>query len=285
MLPDAVAALRCPVCSGTFVLDHQAQLTLRCAAGHAFDAAKQGYFNLLTGKGTVFESDSAQMVAARQKFLDAGHYAPLEEAVAGLASDFLDRPGSLVLDAGTGTGHYLRTVLNASPKAAAIRLDISKFALRRAARLNPEAANLVWDLWRPLPVADDAVDVVMVVFAPRNPAEFARVLRPGGTLIVVTPQPGHLAELASLGGMLRIEEGKAERLAATMSGYFTEVVEHTLDVPLVLSGSEITDLAYMGPAGHHLRREEIDALLHGRATLATTAKFQLSAFTSGPPVS
>ena len=31
---------------------------------------------------------------------------------------------------------------------------------------------------------------------PRNVAEFARILRPGGVVVTVTPEPGHLAELA-----------------------------------------------------------------------------------------
>ena len=53
--------------------------------------------------------------------------------------------GMTVLEAGTGTGHYLRAILDRFP-AAAIGLDISKFALRRAARLNPEAINIVCDV-------------------------------------------------------------------------------------------------------------------------------------------
>ena len=80
--------------------------------------------------------------------------------------------------------------------------------------------NLVCDVWQPLPVADDAVDVVTVIFAPRNAAEFARVLRPGGRLVVVTPRPGHLAAIAGQTGMLGIEAGKDDRLAESLAGHF-----------------------------------------------------------------
>lgn len=280
MLSEAVAALRCPVCQGAFHLTEGRQRTLACVAGHLFDAAKQGYFNFLTGKGTVFEADSAEMVAARHRFLEAGHYSGLAEAVAQAAARSLQRrslqgPDALVLDAGTGTGHYLKAVLEGSG-ATGIGVDISKFALRRAARLNPEAANLVWDIWRPLPMADNTADVVMVVFAPRNPAEFGRVLRPGGSLIVVTPRPGHLAEIAARTGMLNIEEAKEERLADSMRGHFVSGRSQNLDLPLALSGPEVADLAFMGPAGHHLQIGEL-AILDG--PVAATAKFRISEFT------
>ncbi|WP_309075030.1 methyltransferase domain-containing protein [Paenarthrobacter sp.] len=277
MLSHAVAALRCPVCQGTFQLREGQQRTLACEAGHLFDAAKQGYFNLLTGKGTVFEADSAEMVAARHRFLDAGHYSGLSQALAQAAAGSLQRSDALVLDAGTGTGHYLHAVLQMSG-ATGVGVDISKFALRRAARLNPEAANLVWDIWRPLPMEDNTADVVTVVFAPRNPAEFARVLRPGGSLIVVTPMPGHLAEIAARTGMLGIQEGKEDRLAESMKGYFDSGTSQSLDLPLMLTGQEVADLAYMGPAGHHLDREELAELASLEGSVATTAKFRISEF-------
>lgn len=278
MFSDAVAALRCPVCQGVFQLREDQQRTLACEGGHFFDAAKQGYFNLLTGKGTVFEADSAEMVAARYRFLDAGHYSALSEAVANTAAEALRRPDALVLDAGTGTGHYLHAVLQKS-SAAAIGMDISKFALRRAARLNPQVANLVWDIWRPLPMADNAADVVTVVFAPRNPAEFARVLRPGGTLMVVTPRPGHLAEIAARTGMLSIEEGKEERLTEAMRGHFNAATSFGLDLPLELNGPEMADLAFMGPAGHHLRPGQLSELAGTDGPVDTLAKFRISVFT------
>lgn len=279
MLSDAVSSLRCPVCQGPFGLRGAAPFSLNCVAGHNFDAAKQGYFNLLTGKGTVFEADTAEMVAARNDFLGGGHYAPLTDAIAKLAAPVLSAPGSLVLDSGTGTGHYLRTVLERTP-AAAIGIDISKFALRRAARLNPGAINLVWDIWRPLPLADHTVDAIIVVFAPRNPPEFARVLRPGGRVIVVTPRNGHLKEIADRTGMLSIEPGKDERLAESMQEFFTPADSVELDVELTLNGRDIADVAFMGPAGHHLERSALLASTAAESSVRATAKFTLSVFTS-----
>jgi 23S rRNA (guanine745-N1)-methyltransferase len=280
MLEDAIAALRCPVCGAAFHTVEGRQQRLLCTSGHAFDAAKQGYFNLLTGKGTVFEADTAEMVSARQRFLDGGHYAALSRTVAELAAEGLERRGALVLDAGTGTGHYLHAVLQ-DRSVAAIGLDISKFALRRASRLNPQVANIVWDIWRPLPVADASVDVVIVVFAPRNASEFARVLRPGGRLIVVTPRPGHLAEAAERTGMLSIQEDKEERLASSLRGHFTLEQSRDLDIPLELEPGVLADLAFMGPAGHHSNAAELTEQARAGGPVSTTAKFRISLFAVG----
>jgi 23S rRNA (guanine745-N1)-methyltransferase len=193
-----------------------------------------------------------------------------------------------VLDAGTGTGHYLRALLdrNAADAGAeggrplaAIGLDISKFALRRAAKLNPEAVNLVSDVWQPLPVADGVVDVVTVIFAPRNAAEFARVLRPGGRLVVVTPRPGHLAEVAGQTGMLGIEPAKDERLAASLAGHFSMLSGEDLDLNLALDPDDVARLALMGPAGHHLDRGGLASLVAALPPVTTvTARFRISVF-------
>jgi len=285
-MPSADFPFLCPVCSDPLdFLEPGAgkQPRLVCAAGHNFDAARQGYFNLLVGKGTSFEADSAAMVQSRFNFLGSGHYRPLARAVASAVVPNLPDTGAAVLDSGTGTGHYLREILDAAaaagPPVTAIGLDISKFALRRAARLNPEAVNMVCDIWQPLPVATDSVDAVTVVFAPRNAAEFARVLRPTGVLVVVTPRPGHLAEVAAVTGMLGIEEGKDERLAEAMAGHFDLDSILDVDIALELTRSAAADLAFMGPAGHHLDLGHITARLESLPEPVTAgAKFRLLVF-------
>ncbi len=286
MPTDAVSAMRCPVCRGGLSVSPPPRRSLLCSLGHSYDAAKQGYYNFLTGKGTAFEADSADMVAARFAFLDAGHYAPLQELVAETVSASLtgragaSRKFPSILDAGTGTGHYLRSVLDKAPGAAAVGLDISKFALRRAARLNPDAINVVWDIWQPLPITDAAMDVVMVVFAPRNPAEFARVLRPGGRLLVVTPLPRHLAEIADRTGMLGIEDNKEDRLAAAMASHFESDGGRNLEFTLHLNPGAVADAAFMGPAGHHLDRSALRAVAASTDDVTeATARFRISLFT------
>ncbi len=284
--------LRCPLCGAALnaqggVAD-AARKALVCGSGHSFDAAKQGYFNLLVGKGTVFEADTAEMVAARCAFLDGGHYRPLADAVAAAVVPGIT-PGDpfTVLDSGTGTGHYLRVVLDevqrTSGSCTAVALDISKFALRRAARLNPEAISLACDVWQPLPVADAAVDAITVIFAPRNAAEFARVLRPGGSLVVVTPRAGHLAALAVQAGMLSIEDDKDARLAESLSPHFVAQSTRDLDIRMMLTPSVLADLAFMGPAGHHLDRAAIATKIgSGEESAQVEARFRITVFRLAP---
>jgi 23S rRNA (guanine745-N1)-methyltransferase len=286
-MPSADFPLLCPVCSHP--LEHLAataarQPRLLCPNSHSFDAARQGYFNLLVGKGSPFEPDSAAMVASRFNFLGNGHYLRLAQALTDAIVPHLRQEGAAVLDSGTGTGHYLRRILDAAAdsgrQVSAIGLDISKFALRRAARLNPEALNLVWDIWQPLPIAENSVDAVTVVFAPRNAAEFARVLRPQGVLVVVAPRTGHLADIAAVTGMLGIEEGKDERLAGAMAEHFELDTTLDVDIPLELTRTAAADLAFMGPAGHHLDLGQIAARLEdSREPVTADAKFRLFVFT------
>lgn len=278
MPSDPVHSLLCPVCREGLGYGQGSSRTLVCPEGHSFDAARQGYFNFLVGKGTAFEADTAEMVAARSDFLSHGHYQPLADAVADAAASALGGSNPMVLDAGTGTGHYLRTILGKCP-ASAIGLDISKFALRRAARLNPGVLNIVGDVWQPLPVADHAVDVVTVIFAPRNPAEFARVLRSAGRLIVVTPRPGHLAEVAEATRLLAIEPAKDERLVSSLEGHFTQKSVQELDLDLALPATDVVNLAFMGPAGHHLNRGDLPGILASlEATTTVSARFRISTF-------
>lgn len=284
----ALDALLCPHCGlGLTLLEPGA---LSCGNGHSFDIAKQGYLNLLTGHGTKFVPDTAAMVSARDAFLDAGHYRPLGDALSSMVRNHLsatDTDSTLIVDAGTGTGWYLQQILAAladGPATAAVGLDISKFALRKAARRNPNAVNIVWDLWRELPLGADTADVVLVVFAPRNAREFARILKPGGLLLVVTPLPGHLAEIADAAGMLDIQADKESALNESFGSHFDLVETKELLVPLRLAPTDVGHVALMGPAGHHVDPVQLGAsLAHLPEVSVATGAFRISVF-QGQPV-
>ena len=81
-------------------------------------------------------------------------------------------------------------------------------------------AAVVCDAWQALPVADGVAALVLDVFAPRNPPEFRRVLRPGGKLLVVTPTARHLSELVTGLGLLSVDERKPERLEQALGADF-----------------------------------------------------------------
>ncbi|TYK42856.1 methyltransferase domain-containing protein [Actinomadura decatromicini] len=255
MLADVVRHLVCPVCGAD--LEH-ADRRLRCPGGHTFDIARQGYANLLPGNARPGTADTSEMVRAREEFLSAGHFAAPADRLAWSVS--MAGP-SFVLDAGAGTGHYLSAALDRSPDAIGLALDISKHAARRAAKAHPRAGAVVADLWRPLPVRDGAADAVMNVFAPRNAAEFHRVLRDDGLLFTVTPSQRHLGPLVDALGLLSIDKRKTERMDAALAGYFKLDSRQELETEAVLSHDEITTLVGMGPSAHHVPVEQLSERL------------------------
>ncbi|MEU8125297.1 putative RNA methyltransferase [Spirillospora sp. NPDC049024] len=251
MLADVVRYLVCPVCGAGLELVDRG---LRCPAGHAFDIARQGYANLLPGNARPGTADTPEMVRARDEFLTAGHFTALADR---LAWNVSRADPAFVLDAGAGTGHYLSRVLDRAPKAVGLALDISKHAARRAAKAHPRCGAVVADLWRPFPIRDGAADTVVNVFAPRNAAEFHRVLRDDGLLFTVTPSPRHLGTLVEALGLLSIDKHKTERMDAALAGYFKLDSRQDLETEAVLTQGEVITLVGMGPSAHHVPEEQL----------------------------
>jgi 23S rRNA (guanine745-N1)-methyltransferase len=198
------------------------------------------------------------MVADRVAFLEAGHYGGVTRAL-------LDAVGEPVrgtlLDLGGGTGHHLAGVLDGLPDAVGVVLDSSPYAARRAARIHPRAVAVVADTWARLPVADGAVDRVLVVFAPRNGPEIARVLRPEGRLVVVTPAEDHLGELIAPLGLLRVDPDKTARLAASLEPHLEPVGAGVHRQRLRLDRAAVATLVGMGPHARHLARDDVRTTL------------------------
>jgi 23S rRNA (guanine745-N1)-methyltransferase len=263
-LPEAaVAALACPVCAGPLAVGEDGGV-LRCPAGHSYDRARQGHVTLLPPGHRAPSGDSAEMVADRVAFLAAGHHAGISAALGDAVLDGGGAEPRVLLDLGGGTGHHLAAVLDRLPGASGVVLDSSPFAARRAARLHPRAMAVVADTWARLPVRDGAVDRALVVFAPRNGPEIARVLHPAGRLVVVTPAADHLGELVGPLGLLRVDPDKAARLAGSLEPHLVPVaVTERRDV-LRLDRSTVGTLVGMGPHARHLppgiRAGRIDAL-------------------------
>ncbi|MCX4685593.1 methyltransferase domain-containing protein [Kitasatospora purpeofusca] len=265
MLQDIEPYLACPHCARPLTLDGR---TLRCPGGHSHDLAKQGYVSLLAGDAHTGTGDTADMVAARDDFLAAGHYRPIADALAAAAvaavaeaedsggGDGGDgpgggRPGGLVADLGAGTGHYLAHVLDALPGRPGAALDISKYALRRAARAHPRIGAVVCDAWRPLPLLDASAGLVLNVFAPRNGPEIRRVLRPGGTLLLVSPTSRHLRELVDTLGLLSVDEDKQRRIDEKLGPYLTPAGRREVEFTMRLSAEDVRTVVGMGPSAWH----------------------------------
>ncbi|MEU8499664.1 methyltransferase domain-containing protein [Streptomyces lavendulae] len=261
--------LRCPTCrTGCLHPDHGA---LRCPVGHAFDIARHGYASLLTGTRAT-SGDDADMVQARGRFLSTGAYAPIREVGARLAADAVSEQGTVV-DMGCGTGYYLAGLLDQMPGARGLGLDTSVRALRLAARAHDRAAAVAWDVFRPFPLADGAADVVLDVFAPRNPAEFHRVLRPTGRLIVIRPTGRHLAELrGQVPAMVAIDPAKEQRLHQALDPFFEAVVTEQVEYSASLTRLDVLDLVAMTPSARHVSPADLNGgVLPDQVTVSVLA--------------
>jgi 23S rRNA (guanine745-N1)-methyltransferase len=271
-LDDALPLLRCPTCGADLT---RAAGVVSCAAGHSFDVARQGYVSLLGGgraggaRRTGGEGprpasprrapsgDSPDMVAARERFLDAGHFQPLAGALGDLLEHAFDGRGSIV-DLGAGTGWYLAGLLDRFPEATGVALDVSKPALRRAARAHPRAAAVGCDAWGPLPLRDHVAGAVLNVFAPRNASEIARVLAPAGAALVVTPTPSHLEELVRPLGLIGVDPGKEARLADQLAVALDVVERRDLRWRMRLDRDGALAAAAMGPSAFHVSADQLD---------------------------
>ena len=244
MLP---MSLTCPLCREVLA---PVEKSYRCAQGHAFDVAKEGYLSLLHGrqKGEG-RGDSKAMILARDRVHRAGVFDPLVSALAALP---FETPPRSVLELGCGEGFFLGHMVRSHGIATSYGLDLSVDAVKLAAKTLKSSLILRADLLNPLPFADDSLDLVQSIFAPRPLAEIKRVLRPGGYALFVYPQSDHWQELRAFLSLAKIGE---EKLPAELEG-FTACASLHVTEKIMLTQAVLVDLVEMSPSIHRLKREE-----------------------------
>lgn len=209
--PRLTAALACPVCGAPLrVTEDGRSLACSPALGatnpngktHLFDGAASGYLPLSprhSGGG-----DSKEAVRARTAFLNHGYYVPAAAALTDLVREFTPAGGA-VLDAGCGEGYYSNRIAEAGYPVMGV--DLSKFAVEAAAKAARarrvaagQAANTLFAVGSvfELPVGGLTFDTVTNIFAPCAPAEYCRVLKTGGYLILAGAGERHLLGLKEL---------------------------------------------------------------------------------------
>ncbi len=200
--PRLVERLACPVCGAPLGLGASGG-SLLCTGDndahrvHCFDGAASGYLPLAPrhpGGG-----DAKDAVRARTAFLSGGYYAPMAEAIVRSVTAHTPSEGC-ILDAGCGEGYYSAHMVAAGYHVMGV--DLSKFAVEAAAKAaravrNRDGQAVSHTLYAvgsvfELPVREGSFDTVTNIFAPCAPAEYARVLRSGGHLIVVGAGERHL---------------------------------------------------------------------------------------------
>lgn len=273
---EGVKILACPFCSNP--LSHVGVM-LRCERGHSFDIAREGYVNLISSK---HPGDSKEMLHARRAFLEAGYYQPLSDAInVGILRHLESMPDPpTILDAGCGEGYYLgrlQECLADKFPHMLLGIDISKEAIRMAAKRYKEALFVVADLKQRFVLVDSSISGILNIFAPRNPTEFARVLIPGGLLLVVIPTPAHLLSLRALLGLLTIQEQKEQQVMAQFSEQFALIDSENIAYPLRLRDEAIEQVVMMTPNYWHLN-DEMRESMQRLEEVQTEAAFTMLVF-------
>ena len=240
--------LRCPVCGAEVECDDK---TLFCKGErrHSFDIAKEGYVNLADSRAAG-GGDDAFLINARVAFLGREHYRPFCDKVIALLKEYTT--GNTVLDAGCGEGYYTNHIAKAGFRVVGV--DLSKRGVRAAAKAAKRegggacfAVAGVFDL----PLADASVDAVVSLFAPVAEAEFLRVLKPGGLLLVAGAGKDHLIDLKKV----LYDDPRPNLTRADLPQNMKCVHEDKIDFQMALGGEDITNLFAMTPYYYRTSRE------------------------------
>ena len=232
---------QCPLCHLPLV---RADNYWYCAGLHRFDCAREGYVNLLPVqfKRSKIPGDNQDMMRSRRAFLDAGYYQLLRERVVGVILAMQPQPMGNWLDIGCGEGYYTAALAEQFPHGQVYGLDIAKNAIRAAAKRYPRVQFSVASSQR-LPFNDQVLDGIVRIYAPCNPAEMLRTVKPGALMVTVAPGPRHLFQLkAQIYPQVLHHALKDEQFPG-----FTPVLSERLSYEMDLSGDAAAALLQMTP--------------------------------------
>ena len=247
-----------------------------CANGHLFDRARSGYCNLLQvqERRAKHPGDSKAAVQARRRGLDRGLGEDLRDALGARVAAWGLPAAAAALDAGCGEGYYLQS-LCARFGLESWGVDISTPAIEAAARAYPGPNWVVANADRPMPFADASFDLITSITARKNPAEFHRLLAPGGHLLVAV---AHEDDQKELRGALFGALPESDRAGATVSAFeprFDLVQEEVVSTQALLDPMALKDLLMGSYRGE---RHSAQAGLDGLATLKVTLSYRLLSF-------
>lgn len=265
--------LRCTVRECPELLQRR-ESGLFCAAGHHFDGAKQGYWNLLQPQDRKSRNpgDADASVLARHRWLARGHATGLIEALrpwidVPLASE-PNRPRR-TLDLGCGEGSF-GPALFSDDADGYCGIDLSKRAIKLAARGWPEATWVLANADRILPAADESVQRVVSLFGRRPVTEIRRVLDLAGICIVAVPAEDDLIELREQVQQAGHRRSRWEMVAEEMSNVGLDCIEQKhWRQTVALEPDAIADaLAMTYRAGRHSEQNRLESLAAMEVTLA-----------------
>lgn len=260
--------LRCTVrnCTNTLARNENG---LTCAAGHHFDQAKGGYWNITQpqDKKSLKPGDNPDAVMARHRWLERGHAAGLIEALQPWLSS--SDPNMRILDLGCGDGTFGPSLFLDHANSFC-GIDLSKPAIKLAARRWPDATWVLANADRGIPAVDSSVDCIMSLFGRRPVAEIHRVLKPNGYCIVAVPGEEDLIELREQVQKEGRRRSRVEAIAEEMDNHGLSCVDQKQwQTQIEVSADEIADALAM--TYRAFRRSEQSRIASINATKVTLA--------------
>lgn len=251
---------------------------LFCASGHHFDQSKGGYWNLTQpqDKKSLDPGDNDDAVMARHRWLERGHADGLVEAIRPwLVSDSSSgqsqntNASRRALDLGCGEGTFGPALFGESPDDYC-GIDLSRRAIKLAARRWPQATWVLANADRVLPVTDNSVGRIVSLFGRRPIKEIARVLASDGVCVVAVPGEEDLIELRARVQNEGHRRSRWERVVDEMRAAGLVLVEHRLWTQRVdLDVEEISDaLAMTYRAVRKSQQDRLAAVGSTKVTLA-----------------
>ncbi len=274
----AAANLICPLDQQPLTLQER---SLKCESGHSFDIAKQGYVNLLPvqKKKSKDPGDSKEMILARQRFLQAGLYQPISDKLNQLVSQQLnlsDNKPTSILDAGCGEGYYLSRLatenqLTEMANVELLGVDISKWGVQAATKYQLPVTWIVGTNAQ-LPVKPASVDLIICMFGFWQPEWFAKVLKPGGKVILADAGAEHLIELREI-IYDEVRRKDAPALKGAEEAGFSLTEQQQIEFkPETLTKEQVQDLLVMTP---HLYRANYEGKQAAQALTALNLTAQV----------
>ena len=295
----------CPLCQSPLQPEID---TWRCdgslhlkQTAHPFDVARQGYVNLLPvqQKKSKAPGDSQASIEARKRFLNAGHYQPLQALICQKMVELLakkelpsEQTGKPVnwLDIGCGEGYYTQAMAQTGMDTL-IAADISKPAIVELAKAS-KATSSLWNQQDKndgietaviyplvtsaahLPLRAQNINGISSIFSPILPAAFNEVLSDEGYLIIAKPDIRHLATMREA-LFDDVREHDSDKFLQELAPYFTLLNTYNVSTELKLSADDLVDLLTMTPYAYRAHTEKRQALLAlvATETFATEAKF------------
>lgn len=244
---------------------------LFCPAGHHFDRAKQGYWPLLQpqDRRSLKAGDCDAAVFARQRWLARGYAAGLVEALKPWITAGDAASPIRTLDLGCGEGSFGPALFPNSAEAYC-GIDLSKRAIKLAARNWPEATWVLANADRILPAVDGSVQRVVSLFGRRPATEIHRVMTAGGTCLIAVPGEEDLIELREQVQETGVRRSRWELVVEELSDAGLEFVAHkTWQQQIELDRDAISDaLAMTYRAVRHSQQARLQTLNSMPVTLA-----------------